>query len=100
MISIEDPFAMAYIAIARGSPCVAPSLGNIDIDFQTCTSLNKFKMYILFLIRPKAKAFFGIHDPTGLRYPYLLPVKLSPLRYHQKCHNFLLTLHLKFCECE
>ena len=37
----------------------------IGTDFQTFTSLNKFKRHTLSLIRPNAKTVFGIHDPTG-----------------------------------
>ena len=53
---------------------------NIGIDFQTWTLMSRFKRHTLSLIHPKA--VFGIHDPAGLRYLFLLRVKLSPLRYH------------------
>ena len=51
--------------------------------------------HTLSLIRPDAKALFGIHDPTGHRYLILLHVKLSPIRYH-----YFVDISSEICECE
>ena len=45
---------------------------NVGTDFQTCTSLSLFKIHILSLIHPDAKTVFDVHDPTGLKYLFLL----------------------------
>ena len=44
---------------------------------------------IIALIRPESKTFFQIHDPVGLRYLFQLRVRLSPLKGHKWCHNFI-----------
>ena len=52
-------------------------------------SLDLLKNDIISLIRPESKSFFNIHDPTGLRYLFQLRLRLSPLKGHKHCHNFI-----------
>ena len=59
------------------------SWNNIEINFQSSTSIGTFKKDIFSLIRPTTKATFGIHD-SGIKHLLLLRVGLCPLRYHKK----------------
>ena len=58
-------------------------------NYKVIPSLSLLKHDIISLIRPESKSFFKIHDPTGLRYPFQLRLRLSPLKGHKYCHNFL-----------
>ena len=57
-------------------------------NYKVIPSLGLLKKDIS-LIRPVAKSFFKIHDPTGLRYLFQLRISLSPLKGHKYCHNFI-----------
>ena len=71
---------------------------NINV-FKSCKSLPSFKNKIIPLTRPSPKGLFGIHDPFGIRCIFQLRLKLSPLRHHKKCHNFVDTPSA-MCECK
>ena len=43
-------------------------------------------------------SIFGVHDPVGLRYLFLLRVRLSPWRSHKSHHNFIDTPSA-ICQC-
>ena len=58
-------------------------------NYKVIPSLGLLKKDIISLIRPVAKSFFKIHDPTGVRYLFQLRVSLSPLKGHKYCHNFI-----------
>ena len=51
-------------------------------------SIGKFKLHVISLIRQIAKSLFNIHDPIGIRFFYMLRLKLSPLRDHKFNYNF------------
>ena len=65
---------------------------------QNFAPFNSLKVHILSLILPKIKSTFGVHDHLGLRYLLQLRVRLSPLRIHQKHHNFADTPS-EICQC-
>ena len=56
--------------------------------FDDIPSFNILKEHINTFFRQKSKSIFGIHDPVGRRYLFLLRVSLSPLRSHKRSHNF------------
>ena len=58
-------------------------------NYKVIPSTSLLKHDIISLIRPESKYFFKIHDPTGLRYLFQLRLRLSPLKGHKHCHNFL-----------
>ena len=58
-------------------------------NYNVNPSLSLLKHDIISLIRPESKNVFKIHDPTGLRYLFQLRLRLSPLKGHKHCHNFL-----------
>ena len=58
-------------------------------NYKVIPSLSLLKHDIISLIRPESKNVFKIHDPTGLRYLFRLRLRLSPLKGHKHCHNFL-----------
>ena len=70
-------------------PDAITSWNNVITHFGDIPSFNVLKNHILSLIRPKKKCIFGIHDPSGLRYIFLLRVGLSSLRCHKNRHNFI-----------
>ena len=57
-------------------------------NFQDIPTFSSLKSHLLFLIRPKIKSTFGIHDALELRYLFQLKVNLSPLRSHKRRHDF------------
>ena len=58
-------------------------------NYKVVPSLDLLKNDIISLIRPESKSFFNIHDPTVLRYLFQLRLRLSPLKGHIHCHNFI-----------
>ena len=67
-------------------PDAITSWNNVIAHFYDAPSIGILKAHITSLIRPVKKYIFGIHDPSGLRYPRYLG--LCSLRYHKKRHNF------------
>ena len=67
-------------------------------NFKDFPSIDILKDHIVFLIRPKTKSTFGIHDPVGLQYLFQLRVSVSPLRSHKWRHNFIDTPS-EICRC-
>ena len=67
-------------------------------NYKVIPSLSLLKHDIISLIRPESNSFFKINDPTGLRYLFQLRLRLSPLKGHKYCHNFLDTLSGN-CHC-
>ena len=70
-------------------PDAIRSWNNVITHFPNVPSIYSLKGHIKSLICPKAKSTFGVHDPLGIRYLFQLRVDLSPLRSHQKNHNFI-----------
>ena len=66
--------------------------------FDIAPSYDTLKDHIISLLRPKPKSIFGIHDPLGIRFLFQLRVGLSPLRSHNRSHNFIDTLS-NICNC-
>ena len=58
-------------------------------NYKVVPSLDLLKNDIISLIRPESKRFFNIHDHTGLRFLFQLRLRLSPLKEHKHCHNFI-----------
>ena len=59
-------------------------------NYKVVPSLGILKNDIISLIRRESNSFFKIHDPTGrLRYLFQLRLRLSPLKGHKYCHNFI-----------
>ena len=79
-------------------PDAISSWNNIITNFKNVPPLTRLKTHILSLIRPKIKSIFGVHDPIGLRYLFQLLLNLSPLRSHNRQHNFSDTPS-EICEC-
>ena len=50
--------------------------------------MSTFKSNILKILRPPEKKIFDIHDPKGIKILFQLRVGLSPLREHERRHNF------------
>ena len=61
-------------------------------------SILKFKSHITSFIRPNRKSTFGIHDPNGIRFLFMIRLNLSPLRSHKFRHNFIDTPS-EICVC-
>ena len=74
------------------------SWNNIGTEFSSANSIGLFKKDITYLIGPKPRQTFGIHDPVGLRYLFQLRVGLSPLKSHKSRHNFADTTN-DWCDC-
>ena len=74
------------------------SWNNIAVTFCSASSIAIFKKNIFGLIRPNPRPIFGIHDPTGLLFLFLLRLGLSPLKWHRKRHNFADTPN-DWCDC-
>ena len=62
---------------------------NVIGNFDSMPSIGVFKAHMLSFIRPHIKSTYGIHDPLGLRFLFMLRLNLSPLRSHKFHHNFL-----------
>ena len=74
------------------------SWNNIITNLQNVPSFTSLKAHIRFLVRPKGKSTFGVHDPLGLRFHFQLRVDLSPLINHKRRYNFADTPS-GICEC-
>ena len=70
----------------------------IITHFKIMPLIGKLKEHLISLFRPNIKSTFDIHDTIGLRYVFQLRLRLSPLRSHKWCHNFLDTV-TDTCNC-
>ena len=62
------------------------------------SSIGKLEEHLISLLRPNIRSTLDIHDTIGIRYIIQLRLKLSPLRSHKLCHNFLDTV-TDTCNC-
>ena len=79
-------------------PDAIDSWNNLTSSFSVMPSILKFKSHITSLIRPNRKSTFGIYDPIGIRFLFMIRLNLSPLRSHKFHHNFIDTPS-EICAC-
>ena len=70
----------------------------VGVDFSSTLSIAVFKKNLKNLIRPKPRPIFGISDSMGIKFIFQLRLGLSPLKFHEKKHNFLDTPE-DLCDC-
>ena len=79
-------------------PDAVSSWNRIISNFTTMPSISILKSHLLSLFRPIHKSTFNIHDPTGLRFLFMMRLNLSPQRSHKWNYNFAATPS-EICRC-
>ena len=80
-------------------PDAVTNWNNTIVHFQEMPTKAALKSHIDSLVKPKKRSTFGIYDPQGIRWLYMLRLGLSPLRNHKMRHNFADT-PVDLCLCK